>query len=120
MCAINEHTRKLPTLNLNIFQLVILIRLCELLHRCVMLPKFETTRVWSYLLAINMPASERVNVFMAVPTIYMKLVEEYDRIFTKNARIQEYIRTLCMHKIRLVAAMYSLMTHFTYLMLGYS
>jgi malonyl-CoA/methylmalonyl-CoA synthetase len=68
-----------------------------------MLPKFEAARVWSYLLAINMPASERVNVFMAVPTIYMKLVEEYDRIFTKNARMQEYIRTVCSQKIRLVA-----------------
>jgi malonyl-CoA/methylmalonyl-CoA synthetase len=65
-----------------------------------MLPKFETARVWSYLLAINMPASERVNVFMAVPTIFMKLVEEYDRIFTKNARMQEYIRTVCTQKVR--------------------
>jgi malonyl-CoA/methylmalonyl-CoA synthetase len=68
-----------------------------------MLPKFEAARVWSHLLAINMPASERVNVFMAVPTIYMKLVEEYDRIFTKNVRIQEYIRTVCSQKMRLVA-----------------
>lgn len=68
-----------------------------------MLPKFEAARVWSYLLAINMPASERVNVFMAVPTIYMKLVEEYDRIFTKNARMQEYIRTVCTQKIRYVS-----------------
>lgn len=67
-----------------------------------MLPKFEAARVWSYLLAINMPANERVNVFMAVPTMYMKLVEEYDHIFTKNARMQEYIRTICTHKIRLV------------------
>ena len=68
-----------------------------------MLPKFEAARVWSYILAINMPANERVNVFMAVPTMYMKLVEEYDHIFTKNARMQEYIRTVCTHKIRLVS-----------------
>lgn len=72
--------------------------------RCVMLPKFEAARVWSYILAINMPANERVNVFMAVPTMYMKLVEEYDHIFTKNARMQEYIRTVCTHKIRLMVS----------------
>ena len=72
--------------------------------RCVMLPKFEAARVWSYLLAISMPANERVNVFMAVPTMYMKLVEEYDHIFTKNSRMQEYIRTVCTHKIRLVSS----------------
>ena len=65
-----------------------------------MLPKFEPSRVWSHLLAINMPASERINVFMAVPTIYMKLVEEYEHIFTKNQRMQEYIRSVCSQKIR--------------------
>lgn len=76
-----------------------------------MLPKFEVSRVWSHLLAINMPASERVNMFMAVPTIYMKLVEEYDRIFTKNARMQEYIQTVCSQKIRLVAIHFYIGAH---------
>ncbi|XP_067006319.2 malonate--CoA ligase ACSF3, mitochondrial [Anabrus simplex] len=72
--------------------------------RCVMLPKFESARVWANLLAINMAATERVNVFMAVPTIYMMLIEEYDRIFSKNARMKEYIRAVCSQKIRLMVS----------------
>ncbi|KAJ4428727.1 hypothetical protein ANN_25720 [Periplaneta americana] len=78
----------LHTLPLHHIHGIVNVLMCPLAvgGRCVMLPKFEPSRVWSYLLAINMQASERVNVFMAVPTIYMKLVEEYDHIFNKNAQ----------------------------------
>ncbi|GLH12932.1 Luciferin 4-monooxygenase [Gryllus bimaculatus] len=72
--------------------------------RCVMLPKFESARVWSQLLAVNVAQTERVNVFMAVPTIYMKLIEEYDKIFAKNERMKEYIRATCSQKIRLMVS----------------
>ncbi|CAG2067553.1 unnamed protein product, partial [Timema podura] len=72
--------------------------------RCVMLPKFEASRVWSQLLAINMPANERVNMFMAVPTIYAKLIDEYEKIFTKNARMQEYVKSVCAKNIRLMVS----------------
>ncbi|XP_063217318.1 malonate--CoA ligase ACSF3, mitochondrial-like [Bacillus rossius redtenbacheri] len=72
--------------------------------RCVMLPRFESSQVWSQLLAINMLASERVNMFMAVPTMYAKLIEEYDKIFAKNARMQEYIKSVCSQKIRLMVS----------------
>lgn len=72
--------------------------------RVLMLPKFEPSRVWAQLLAINMAATERVNVFMAVPTMYMKLIEEYDKIFSKNERMKEYIRAVCSQKIRLMVS----------------
>lgn len=96
----------LHTLPLHHIHGIVNVLMCPLAvgGRCVMLPKFEPSRVWSYLLAINMQASERVNVFMAVPTIYMKLVEEYDHIFNKNARMREYIRTVCSQKIRLMVS----------------
>ena len=68
--------------------------------RCIMLPKFETSSVWSQLLAVNLQNSERSNVFMAVPTIYMKLIHEYDQLFSKQAKIKEYIYTVCSTKIR--------------------
>ncbi|KDR20268.1 acyl-CoA synthetase family member 3, mitochondrial isoform X2 [Zootermopsis nevadensis] len=101
-----EKDTVLHTLPLHHIHGIVNVLLCPLAvgGRCVMLPKFEVSRVWSHLLAINMPASERVNMFMAVPTIYMKLVEEYDRIFTKNARMQEYIQTVCSQKIRLMVS----------------
>lgn len=65
-----------------------------------MLPKFETSNVWSQLLAVNMPNSERVNMYMAVPTIYMKLIHEFDQLFSKNNKIKEYIYNVCSTKMR--------------------
>ncbi|XP_033211790.1 malonate--CoA ligase ACSF3, mitochondrial isoform X1 [Belonocnema kinseyi] len=72
--------------------------------RCIMLPKFETSSVWSQLLAVNLQNSERSNVFMAVPTIYMKLIHEYDQLFSKQPKIKEYIYTVCSTKIRLMVS----------------
>ncbi|KAJ9580782.1 hypothetical protein L9F63_024040, partial [Diploptera punctata] len=102
----NEKDVVLHTLPLHHIHGIVNVLMCPLVvgGRCVMLPKFEPSRVWSQLLAINMPASERINVFMAVPTIYMKLVEEYEHIFTKNQRMQEYIRSVCSQKIRLMVS----------------
>uniref|UniRef100_A0A182QV14 AMP-dependent synthetase/ligase domain-containing protein n=1 Tax=Anopheles farauti TaxID=69004 RepID=A0A182QV14_9DIPT len=70
--------------------------------KCVMLPKFDSSSVWSYLLNVNMTTKERVNVFMGVPTMYGLLIREYDAVFGKNARMCDYVKTHCRNKIRLM------------------
>ncbi|XP_046386430.1 malonate--CoA ligase ACSF3, mitochondrial [Ischnura elegans] len=104
--AWNEKDIILHTLPLHHIHGIINVLLCPLFvgAKCLMLPKFETSQVWSQLLSINMPAQDRINVFMAVPTIYAKLIEEYDKIFSKNARMKEYIKTVCTQKIRLMVS----------------
>jgi len=54
-----------------------------------MLPKFDAEEVWNLLLAegIDQTSStkdNRVNVFMAVPTIYVKLIQKYDELGLKD------------------------------------
>ena len=46
-----------------------------------MLPRFEPQVVWSQMLHSGAPSASgsRVNLFMAVPTVYAKLLEHYDR-----------------------------------------
>uniref|UniRef100_A0A2M3ZKQ5 Putative acyl-coa synthetase n=1 Tax=Anopheles braziliensis TaxID=58242 RepID=A0A2M3ZKQ5_9DIPT len=70
--------------------------------KCVMLPKFDSSSVWSYLLNVNMTTKERVNVFMGVPTMYGLLISEYDSVFGRNARMCDYVKTHCKNKIRLM------------------
>ena len=54
-----------------------------------MLPKFDAEEVWNLLLGedIDQTSStldKRVNVFMAVPTIYVKLIQKYDEMGLKD------------------------------------
>lgn len=72
--------------------------------RCTMLPNFSSSKVWAELLAIRMKAADRVNVFMGVPTSYIKLLEEYELIFSKNEKMMEYIRKTLSEKIRLMTS----------------
>ncbi|XP_055598586.1 malonate--CoA ligase ACSF3, mitochondrial [Uranotaenia lowii] len=70
--------------------------------KCVMLPKFDSSNVWSYLLNVNMTTKERINIFMGVPTMYGLLIKEYDNVFAKNARMCDYVKTHCKNKIKLM------------------
>lgn len=70
--------------------------------KTIMLPRYETNAVWSQLLNVNLPGKDRISVFMAVPTIYSFLIEEYNKIFAKNERMSEYIKTHCTNKVRLM------------------
>lgn len=92
----------LHTLPLNHVHGVINLLLCPLYvgARCIMLPRFESSSVWSQLIAVNLQNSERTNVFMAVPTIYMKLIQDYEQLFSKQPKIKEYIYNVCSTKIR--------------------
>lgn len=65
---------------------------------------FDPATVWSTLLNVNLPSKERVNLFMAVPTIYSLLIAEYEKTFSKNERMVEYIRAQCEKKIRLMVS----------------
>uniref|UniRef100_A0A336LS73 CSON015098 protein n=1 Tax=Culicoides sonorensis TaxID=179676 RepID=A0A336LS73_CULSO len=70
--------------------------------KLIMLPQFESSNVWTYLLNVNMPMRDRISLFMAVPTIYSLLIQEYDKIFSQNSQMTEYIKSHCKNKIRLM------------------
>lgn len=57
------------------------------------------SQVWKKLLSSQAP---RVNVFMAVPTIYSKLMEYYDEHFTQP-QVQDFVRAFCQENIRWVS-----------------
>uniref|UniRef100_W5KU79 Acyl-CoA synthetase family member 3 n=1 Tax=Astyanax mexicanus TaxID=7994 RepID=W5KU79_ASTMX len=67
---------------------------------CIMLPDFDAKKVWERLLSSKTPV---VSVFMAVPTIYSKLIQHYEQHFT-TPRVQDFIRAVCKEKIRLMVS----------------
>lgn len=69
-----------------------------------MLPKFDANLVWSNLLGVNMSNGERPTVFMAVPTIYSMLINEYQRKFAGNPKLKEYVKTTCSTKMRFLGS----------------
>ncbi|XP_056881631.1 malonate--CoA ligase ACSF3, mitochondrial isoform X2 [Takifugu flavidus] len=56
--------------------------------------------VWEMLLSSRAPL---VNVFMAVPTIYSKLIQYYDQHFTQP-RVRDFVRGVCKERIRLMVS----------------
>jgi len=71
-----------------------------------MVPKFDAGAVWSKLLGVGMAAKDRPTIFMAVPTVYAKLLDEYDTKFAGNAKLREHVRALCSSKIRSLAFLF--------------
>lgn len=67
---------------------------------CVMLPDFQPQKVWDHLLSAKAPA---VNVFMAVPTIYSKLIQHYELHFTQP-HVKDFVRAVCRERIRLMVS----------------
>ncbi|KAG5200369.1 hypothetical protein JEQ12_004903 [Ovis aries] len=67
---------------------------------CVMLPEFSAQLVWEKFLSSEAP---RINVFMAVPTIYSKLMDYYEKHFTQP-HVQDFVRAVCEEKIRLMVS----------------
>nr|XP_060644396.1 malonate--CoA ligase ACSF3, mitochondrial [Anolis sagrei ordinatus] len=67
---------------------------------CVMLPEFNAQAVWETFLN---PQTHRVNIFMAVPTIYAKLTEYYSQHYTQP-HVQDFIRAVCQNNIRLMVS----------------
>ncbi|XP_009959505.1 PREDICTED: acyl-CoA synthetase family member 3, mitochondrial-like, partial [Leptosomus discolor] len=56
--------------------------------------------VWQKLLS---PQAPRISVFMAVPTIYAKLIEYYDEHFSQP-QVQAFVRAFCQENIRLMVS----------------
>ncbi|KAL5233492.1 hypothetical protein ACI65C_000902 [Semiaphis heraclei] len=96
----------LHTLPLNHIHGIVNALMCPLHSgaRCVMLPKFNAADVWTWLLAIEQYYGYRVNMFMGVPTMYVKLIESYEKMFEKNDRMVEYVKAVCSQKIRLMVS----------------
>nr|XP_031530600.1 malonate--CoA ligase ACSF3, mitochondrial isoform X2 [Vicugna pacos] len=67
---------------------------------CVMLPEFSAQLVWEKFLSSQSP---RVNVFMAVPTIYSKLMDYHDRHFSQP-HVRDFVRAVCEENIRLMVS----------------
>ncbi|XP_053127460.1 malonate--CoA ligase ACSF3, mitochondrial isoform X7 [Hemicordylus capensis] len=65
-----------------------------------MLPEFDAQKVWEKFLD---PRAPRVNVFMAVPTIYAKLTEYYNKHFAQP-QVRDFVRAVCQDNIRLMVS----------------
>jgi len=73
--------------------------------RCILMPKFDAGAVWSHLLGVGLGPDEQQRqptVFMGVPTMYAKLLDEYDRTYASNPTKREYLKAVCSNKIRSV------------------
>ncbi|RZC42018.1 AMP-binding and/or SMC N domain containing protein [Asbolus verrucosus] len=73
--------------------------------KTIMLPKFNANSVWTYLLGVNAkPDDRRITVYMAVPTIYSKLIDEYQKVFSVDSKMVEYIKNTLKNKMRLMVS----------------
>ncbi|KAL3280194.1 hypothetical protein HHI36_017694 [Cryptolaemus montrouzieri] len=97
----------LHTLPLNHVHGIVNALLCPLTvgAKTVMLPKFDANSVWTYLLGIqSQPDDRKINVYMAVPTIYCKLIEEYEKVFSHNDKMKDHIKNVLKSKVRLMVS----------------
>ncbi|ODM95935.1 Acyl-CoA synthetase family member 3, mitochondrial [Orchesella cincta] len=67
--------------------------------RCHMLEKFDAVKAWQELLSSK---EMRPNVLMAVPTVYVKLIEEYEKSFAKSSTQVSFVRETLKQKMRLI------------------
>lgn len=102
----NQNDCLLHVLPLNHVHGLVNALLCPLYvgGKTIMLPFFDGNTVWSKLLNVNTKSKDRINMLMGVPTIYKILIEEYKKIFSKNPKMCEYIKSHCETKIRLMVS----------------
>jgi len=67
--------------------------------KCVMLPNFDVAKVLDTLMG-----QEQVTVFMAVPTIYIKLIEECQRRYEHNPHMKDVVRSYLTNNMRLMVS----------------
>ncbi|XP_054276873.1 malonate--CoA ligase ACSF3, mitochondrial-like [Macrosteles quadrilineatus] len=72
--------------------------------KCVMHSAFNPSEVWNEFLGKKEGSTDRISVFMGVPTMYINLLNEYDQSLTKNERMVEYVKATCSEKIRLMVS----------------
>ncbi|CAF3031137.1 unnamed protein product, partial [Rotaria sp. Silwood2] len=68
--------------------------------KVIMIPRFDASKVWEYL--IRPAPKQQVTVFTGVPTIYAKLIQEYDAKYGSCSQTREIIRQQCSQKLRLM------------------
>uniref|UniRef100_T1J500 AMP-dependent synthetase/ligase domain-containing protein n=1 Tax=Strigamia maritima TaxID=126957 RepID=T1J500_STRMM len=66
-----------------------------------MMPKFDPEQVWEKL-TTNKSDSKGVNIYMAVPTMYAKLLKEYDNKYASGRITKAFIKATCEQNIRLM------------------
>jgi long-subunit acyl-CoA synthetase (AMP-forming) len=62
-----------------------------------MLQKFDAVRVWKELLSTS---DKRPNVLMGVPTVWVKLVEQFEKDFANDPKKVEFIKETLSAKMR--------------------
>uniref|UniRef100_A0A131XXY1 Putative acyl-coa synthetase n=1 Tax=Ixodes ricinus TaxID=34613 RepID=A0A131XXY1_IXORI len=69
---------------------------------CLMLPKFDAAEVWKHLLHLD-KSKPPVSIFMAVPTMYVKLIEHYEQHMRRNKETApEVVKKVFAENIRFV------------------
>ncbi|XP_074645687.1 malonate--CoA ligase ACSF3, mitochondrial-like [Tubulanus polymorphus] len=77
---------------------------------CVMMPKFDAKKVWTKLIEpikTTDDSSVHVNMFMAVPTVYVKLIQYFTQNWSQgrgSRQTREHIKSVCKSKIRLMVS----------------
>ncbi|XP_073847361.1 acyl-CoA synthetase family member 3 isoform X2 [Musca autumnalis] len=63
---------------------------------------FDAVKAWSIILGIKIPVKERINVMVAETKVFELLIKEYEKIFSKDSRMMDYIKDYCTKHIRLM------------------
>lgn len=73
--------------------------------RVVLLPQFDTLKVWSHLLGIQINGEyvPRTNIYAGVPTHYEHLMRRYTEVFT-DPKIKNYVHETCSKRINLMVS----------------
>merc|ERR1719192_2103858 len=71
--------------------------------RVVLLSQFDTSKVWSHLLGLQMNGVylPRTDVYAAVPTHYESLMKKYEESL-KDKKIKDYVKETCTKRIKLM------------------
>ncbi|CAH1403211.1 unnamed protein product [Nezara viridula] len=74
----------------------------------ILVEKFKAAEMWSELLGIKKPSfqsSTNMNFFIGESWMYRRLIDEYETNLKKSGKMEEYIKTNCTQKIRLMISM---------------
>lgn len=73
--------------------------------RVVLLPQFDSCKVWSHLLGIQCNGTylPRTDVYAAVPSHYESLMKKYQESL-KEKKIREYVKETCSKRIKLMVS----------------
>ncbi|CAF1978173.1 unnamed protein product [Rotaria magnacalcarata] len=68
--------------------------------RIIMLPHFDASKSWEHL--VQPGFDKHITVFTAVPTIYSKLIYDYDAKLVSRPQTRDFVREQCSQMIRLM------------------